>query len=108
MKFFKSILYKENQCNKKEILESNDEITLKVRNTIKKLCRLGSSRPRVILYDFLEKELNVKLTTLHSDNIWQKDHPRFECTNLDELCKETHRVVMKLKQKKNFIENNLV
>ncbi len=85
-----------------DILTSNDTIIVKARSTMQKFCRLGSSRPRATLYDFLEKELDIKLSTSHVTSYSEKEHPRFECTNKDEFCKETYKVIMKLKAKKNI------
>ena len=99
MKLFKSMLFKNKNHVQEDILTSNDTIVVKARTTLQKFCRLGSSRPRATLYDFLEKELDIKLSTSHTTKFSTKEHPRFECTNKDEFYKETYKVIMKLKAK---------
>ncbi|MBC8237445.1 MAG: hypothetical protein H8E76_04360 [Helicobacteraceae bacterium] len=102
MKLFRGVLFKDKNSLHEDILSSDDAITVKARSTIQKFCRLGSSRPRKTLYNFLEKELNVKLSGPSFDVLGQKEHPRFECTDKNEFCKETYKVIMELKAKESI------
>lgn len=100
MKLFTGMLFKNKDALHEDILTSDDTIIVQARSTMQKFCRLGSSRPRATLYDFLEKELDIKLSTSKLDKLGQKEHPRFECTNKDEFYRETYKVIKKLKAKK--------
>lgn len=108
MKLFRGVWFKDKNSTHDDILTSNDEIIVKVRSTIQKFCRLGSSRPRKTLYNFLEKELDIKLSSPSFDILGKKEHPRFECTNKNEFYKETYRVIMQIKAKQSITGQRII
>ena len=87
----------------KDMMISDDPFVVQARKTLEKFCREGSSRPKKILYNYLERELGVQLKPSNTASLFQTEHPRFECTNKYEFCKITFKLMLELKTKNKVL-----
>lgn len=95
MKMFRGSIFQ-------DMLLSNNANVKKAKTAIRKFCDNGSSRQRDSLYDFLDNELDIRMNRISYDcKDKRRDHPRFECTNKQEVSSVVYRVVLELEAKKS-------
>lgn len=88
-------------CVLKDMITNNSENALKAKSAIRKFCDNGSSRQKNTLYDFLDRELGIRMNRLPYDYKSRgTEHPRFECTDKEAVSSVMYRIIMELEAKK--------